>query len=210
MSANNATCAQLVRKLIATDSTFASDHEDDVQSVEEYPDAVMADFAAHLCHRFDAEGEDYGPILLCVLQLTEKELVERYDEVQNIVEVGLIEMVFLTNRSLLTWMLHHSEAKLRYEILAFKTLEKGYRIAGAIRSVFGDSPPHSTADMLDNPLFIHALQGASVEIEDGLRDEWRNPYCFRTRILAESKKRLVCVSSLASLRGEGEDIEACA
>lgn len=194
----------LVLKLAELDSRFVPDYAPDIADAKDFPHGIMVSYAQFLCHRFQDFKDSMHPLLLSTMKLLEEALRADYQEVQNIIEVSFIEPVFYGNKDLFTWMLDHASDYLKYEMLAFQTTERGYRLINAVRETFGQTPLSSMQAMMENQTFVERLADLKIPVEErNALDAWMQPFKFRL----ESGKNVMSIVSLGSLRGYGRDID---
>jgi hypothetical protein len=201
-------CWELVQQLARLDGRFALEYAPDLCGGDDYPYAIMGSYAAFLCDRY--HGGDIEPLLHSALELIERALREDYHDVQNMIEVSFVEQLFYGSQGLFLWALGHSGELLKYEFLAFQANERGYRLINAVKEVFGPAPPDSMQPMTKNTVLLRRLAELGVPVDDGtVLDPWGHPYRYhleRERGGATGGA-LIHVTSLASLRGHGRDVQ---
>jgi hypothetical protein len=199
-----------IRRLGALDKRFAAEYSADLANADIYPYGVMAFLEAYLCRQCKNSIDHCRPLLISVMNLIESGLRAHYDELQNIVEVAFIEKLFYDNNALFAWMLEHSGSLLAYEFLAFWAKERAYRLINAIREVFGQTAPNCLDAITRSEAILQRLEVLGVPIEQGnALDPWKHPYQYYSTSQqdGENRKQVICVTSLASCRGYGRDIQ---
>jgi hypothetical protein len=207
MQIHNAVCVELIRQLGRLDETFGRDYAEDLEQVEEYPHGVMSLFAGYLSRQYANYSENHQRLVDSAMAIIENNLHLHYDAVQNLVEVSFVECVFYDNMSLFLYIANHAEHLLKYEFFAFQTKELGYRVINAVREVFGQTLFESPSSILANQEFLDKLTALGVDIvHNKVLDPWRQSFSFEV-CAPKDNTTLVRLTSLASLRGHGKDIE---
>jgi hypothetical protein len=206
MASDFSSSSSLVRELGALDERFAAANRTELLEAEEYPHGVMSAFAQHLCRIYEQANGDSIGVLNDTLSVLEKWLGPGDPVIQNIIEVSFAETIFYKSEPLFNWIVDHAGRLLRYECLAFRAREIGYRIINAAKET-GVVTAHTTPQaLLESQALQERFRALQVPTLDNRPlDPWGQPFALQVRTGPQSDKPVLCVISLASLRGYGRD-----
>lgn len=199
---------EFVRRVGSLDQRFVAEYSTDLANADSYPYGVMSLFEIFLCQQWKGSIAGCKPLVRSAMDVIEEGLREHYDELQNMVEVAFIEKLFDDDNGLFKWMVVNSGPKLKYELLAFHATERAYRIINAVRGCFA-TPPDSIETIIGHQAFVKKLDDLNVPYDRlSMLDVWGHPYQYHlAHQRGQNTKILIWITSLASARGHGKDIE---